>query len=315
MIGQIIKQISNQYTILTHDNKLIEAIARGKLRYIEVDGQSSFYQSVSSKTKKEVKHQQISPKVGDIVTYTFVSDHYVIQDIHPRKTDLYRPDIANVDQLFLVFSATSPEFSFVLLDKFLTVLSRYHLDIIIILTKTDKIDDKAVKDLTTKLDYYKHMGYEYLRLNAKTLEDKDVLLKMLTDHVSVIAGQTGVGKSTLLNGLIPNLNLATQEISKALGRGKHTTRHTELYPLNGGLIADTPGFSKLSFEHFDIEDLIVAFKDFNLYKSTCKFQSCAHIHEPSCGVKGALDNGEIMQSRYDNYVAFYNEIKSIKRKY
>lgn len=315
MIGQIIKQISNQYTILTHDNKLIEAIARGKLRYIEVDGQSSFYQSVSSKTKKEMKHQQISPKVGDIVTYTFVSDHYVIQDIQPRKTDLYRPDIANVDQLFLVFSATSPEFSFVLLDKFLTVLSSYELNIVIILTKTDKVNDKDIQALTSRLDYYKHMGYEYLRLNAKTLEDKDVLLKMLTNHVSVIAGQTGVGKSTLLNGLIPNLNLATQEISKALGRGKHTTRHTELYPLNGGLIADTPGFSKLSFEQFDIEALNVAFKDFNQYKPSCKFQSCAHIHEPSCGVKEALDKGLIMQSRYDNYVSFYNEIKSVKRKY
>lgn len=315
MIGQIIKQISNQYTILTEDQERIDAIARGKLRHIEVDGTSSFYQSISSKTKKETQHQQLSPKVGDIVTYSFVSDHYLIEEIHPRKTDLYRPDIANVDQLFLVFSAIQPEFSFVLLDKFLTVLHTYDLQIQIVLTKTDLIDQNMQDELKKQLDYYQKIGYAYLTLNAKTLEDKDKLLVLLKDHVSVISGQTGVGKSTLLNGLIPDLNLATQEISKALGRGKHTTRHTELYPLNGGLIADTPGFSKLSFEQLPLDKLASCFKEFDLFSNHCKFQSCSHIHEPQCSVKDAVENGQILKTRYDNYLSFYEEIKSMKKKY
>ena len=315
MTGQIIKQISNQYTILTEDQKRIDAIARGKLRHMEVDGKSSFYQSISSKTKKETQHQQLSPKVGDIVTYSFVSDHYLIEEIHPRKTDLYRPDIANVDQLFLVFSAIEPEFSYVLLDKFLTVLHTYDLEIQIVLTKTDLIDQKMKDVFKKQLDYYQNIGYPYLTLNAKTLEDKNKLLTLLKDHVSVISGQTGVGKSTLLNGLIPDLNLATQEISKALGRGKHTTRHTELYPLNGGLIADTPGFSKLSFEQLPLETLPACFKEFSFYSESCKFQTCSHIHEPQCAVKKAVENGQILATRYENYVSFYEEIKTTKKKY
>lgn len=315
MIGQIIKQISNQYTVLTQNNVRIDAIARGKLRHMEVHGESSFYQTVSSKTKKDTQHQQISPKVGDIITYEYMSDHYVITEIHPRKTDLYRPDIANVDQLFLVFSATEPEFSFILLDKFLTVLHAYDLTVQIVLTKTDLIDQKSLSTIKKQLDYYNQIGYPYLTLNVKTLEDKDQLLNLLKDHVSVIAGQTGVGKSTLLNGLIPNLNLATQEISKALGRGKHTTRHTELYPLNGGLIADTPGFSKLSFEQLSLEELPSYFKEFRSYSRACKYQSCMHIHEPQCGIKEAAQNGNILQSRYENYVSFYEEIKATKKKY
>lgn len=315
MTGQIIKQISNQYTILTDANERIEAIARGKLRHMALDGSSSFYQSVSSKTKKETQYQQISPKVGDIVTYHQLSEQYVIDKIHPRSTDLYRPDIANVDQLFLVFSATEPDFSDVLLDKFLTVLHSYNLKIYIILTKTDIIDDDLKQLLTTKLSYYKKIGYPYLTLNAKTLEDKDQLIPLLKDHVSVISGQTGVGKSTLLNGLIPELNLKTQGISKALGRGKHTTRHTELYPLNGGLVADTPGFSKLSFEHIPLETLPTCFNEFKEFAHACKFQTCSHTHEPVCAVKEAVLNGHIIQSRYDHYVSFYEEIKAMKKKY
>jgi ribosome biogenesis GTPase len=315
MIGRIIKQISNQYTILTHEHKRIDAIARGKLRHMEVDGASSFYQTVSSKTKKDTQHQQISPKVGDIITYEHTSDHNVITEIHPRLTDLYRPDIANVDQLFLVFSATEPEFSFILLDKFLTVLHMYDLTVHIVLTKTDLIDQKSLVSLKKQLKYYEHIGYPYLTLNIETLEDKKQILFLLKNHVSVVAGQTGVGKSTLLNGLIPQLNLATQEISKALGRGKHTTRHTELYPLNGGLIADTPGFSKLSFEQLSLEDLKTNFKEFRTYSMSCKYQSCMHLHEPLCGVKEAVQNGNILKSRYENYVSFYEEIKSTKKKY
>ena len=315
MTGQIIKQISNQYTILTETNERIDAIARGKLRHMALDGSSSFYQSVSSKTKKESQYQQISPKVGDIVTYLQVSEQYVIDEIYPRSTDLYRPDIANVDQLFLVFSATEPDFSDVLLDKFLTVLHAYDLKIYIIITKTDLISDELKQSLTSKLTYYNTIGFPYLTLNAKTLEDKDKLIPLFKDHVSVISGQTGVGKSTLLNGLIPELNLKTQGISKALGRGKHTTRHTELYPLNGGLVADTPGFSKLSFEHIPLDTLSTCFNEFKDFVHGCKFQTCSHIHEPMCAVKEAVLHGHILQSRYDHYVSFYEEIKAMKKKY
>lgn len=313
MTGTIIKQISNLYTVLTDDGKLLEVRAKGKLRYMQVDGNSPFYKTVSSKTKKELKRMQIEPKVGDRVLLNTSDDTILIDDIEPRKNDLYRPDVSNVDQMLLVFSGIKPDFNEPLLDKFLVILEMYGIQTHIILTKTDLMDEALLKSVHQTLEYYASIGYPFIAVNPKTKEGLDVIKALLKDKISVVSGQTGVGKSTLLNRLIPTLSLQTQEISDALGRGKHTTRHTELFPLAGGLIADTPGFSKLSFEHIEDTELRHYFKEFQSY--SCKFSSCLHIHEPSCGIKEAVSNGDILQSRYNSYLSFYETIKGQKKTY
>lgn len=313
MTGTIIKQISNLYTILTDELNVIEARAKGKLRYMQVDGNSPFYKSVSSKTKKDLKRMQIEPKVGDRVKLNTSDDTVLIDEILPRKNDLYRPDISNVDHMLLVFSGTRPAFNATLLDKFLVLSEMYGIATSIVLTKTDLMDELDIKEVHDILTYYDHIGYPSVNVNPKTKEGLDHIKRLLKDNITVVAGQTGVGKSTLLNRLIPTLSLKTQDISMALGRGKHTTRHTELFSLEGGLIADTPGFSKLSFENIQDTELRHYFKEFNEY--SCKFNSCLHIHEPSCGVKKAVEDGHLLESRYQNYVSFYQQIREQKKTY
>ena len=313
MTGIIIKQISNLYTVLTDDGDILEVRAKGKLRYMQVDGKSPFYKTVSSKTKKDIKRMQIEPKVGDRVDLNMQDDTILIDDIHSRKNDLFRPDVSNVDHMLLVFSGTRPDFNETLLDKFLVLLEMYGIMTHIVLTKTDLMEKTLLDDVKKTLSYYESIGYPYVAVNLKSEEGLDAIKALLKNKITVVAGQTGVGKSTLLNRLIPNLSLETQDISEALGRGKHTTRHTELFSLAGGLIADTPGFSKLSFEQMVETDLKQYFKEFASYD--CKFSSCLHIHEPSCGVKEAVLNGDILKSRYDSYVSFYETIKGQKKTY
>ncbi len=313
MTGTIIKQISNLYTVLTDEETVLEVRAKGKLRYMQVDGNSPFYKSVSSKTKKDMKRMQIEPKVGDRVDLNMRDDTILIDNIHTRKNDLYRPDVSNVDQMLLVFSGIRPDFNEALLDKFLVILEMYRIDTRIVLTKTDLMGKTLLEEVLKTLSYYASIGYPYVAVNPKTKEGLETIKELLKDKITVVAGQTGVGKSTLLNRLIPHLALETQDISEALGRGKHTTRHTELFSLAGGLIADTPGFSKLSFEHIAETDLKHYFKEFVTY--TCKFSSCLHIHEPSCGVKEAVLKGHILRSRYESYVSFYEAIKGQKKTY
>lgn len=311
--GKIVKQISNHYDVLLEDGEVITARAKGKLRHMKLDQDSPFYKSVSSRSKKETVHMQINPKVGDHVVLYKDQEIYVMDEILPRKNDLFRPDIANIDQVLLVFSATMPDFNVKLLNKFLTILSFYHVDIYIILTKTDLLTIDEKKPIKEILNYYDSIGYPHIEINVKDLSDVSKIDDLMDSKVTVVSGQTGVGKSTLLNHLMPHLNIQTQEISLALGRGKHTTRHTELYPYKGGLIADTPGFSKLSFELIKKETLKEGFNEFSQY--TCKFSSCDHIKEPFCGVKEAVKQGLILQSRYEDYLSFYQEIEEIKIKY
>lgn len=313
LTGKIVKQISNQYDVLLSTGDIVTCRAKGKLRHMKVDQHSTFYKSVSQRTKKETIHIQISPKVGDHVEVIKEDIVYVIDAIMPRKNDLFRPDMANIDQVLLVFSSTMPDFNVKLLNKFITILHMYHVDIYIILTKTDLLTEKEITPIYDILSYYEKIGYPYIEVNMKSLEGLTKIDQLMQDKVTVVAGQTGVGKSTLLNHLMPHLKLQTQEISLALGRGKHTTRHTELYPYQGGLIADTPGFSKLSFESIKKDQLKNTFVEFEDY--TCKFSTCEHLKEPSCGVKKAVEEGLILTSRYDDYLSFYREIEDIKIKY
>lgn len=312
--GQIVKLIGGLYELLDLETKTtIQAKPSGILRYQKLDESSSFNKSVTKKTKLEVKTIQVSPKVGDIVLYDDSDINHLIRKIEPRKNELSRPDVANVDQVLILNAAINPNFSFNLLDQFLILIEKANIKPIIIVSKIDLIDPKELQVIQKDLTYYQEIGYEVYYVNSKQKIGFDVLEDIFKDKISVLAGQTGAGKSTFLNALMPDLGIKTQEISKALGRGKHTTRHTELYAYAGGMIADTPGFSKLELDLFDASLLKNYFIEFESYSNNCKFgNKCVHIHEPGCAVK---DNLKILKSRYENYIKYYEEIKNKKEVY
>lgn len=312
--GLIKKQISNQYVVIDLETKIeYKALASGKLRYVRVDEKSSFNVSYGRKTKREQQTLQISPKVGDIVDVIINNEQPFIDNIHPRKNDLYRPDVSNVDQVLLVFSATRPEFSFNLLDKFLVILNEKDLKIILLVTKIDLVDNDELDDLKAKLKYYEeHVETDIYYVNSKQRVGFDYLENIFENKITVLAGQTGVGKSTLLNNLIPEVEIKTQEISEALGRGKHTTRHSELYDFNNGFICDTPGFSRLDLNVYEKEDLKMYYPDFVELSYDCRFNTCNHVQEPGCKVKEMVNDGLVPQERYNNYLLFYEEVTSKK---
>jgi len=312
----ITKLIGGLYTFKDLEtNEIFEGYARGKFRKMRVEKTSSFNKNATKKTKKDVKDIILSPKVGDIILYEFQSNQYMITEILERTNELSRPDVANVDQVLLVFSAIRPDFSFTLLDKFLVILESNNLKPIIVVSKIDLIDGATLNCLKTNLKFYEKY-YDIHYVNSKARIGFDVLETIFKDKITVLAGQTGVGKSTLMNALIPELALKTQEISDALGRGKHTTRHSEIYAFGGGYIADTPGFSKIDFEFHDYSLIKNYFVDFTEVEVECKFGSkCLHLSEPGCAVKSYLSEGKILKSRYESYQSFVTEIKERKEKY
>lgn len=312
--GRIIKSIGGWYTIRDLEtNEHFESKASGKLRYVRLDEDSSFNKQTTMRTKRDIKTIQISPKVGDIVYYDNTDDNYPITEIKPRRNELDRPDVSNVDQILLFFSTVRPDFSFNLLDQFLVLIEKAQIKPIIIISKIDLIEAKELNELKTLLHYYETIGYELYYVNSKQKVGFDILENVFKDKVTVVAGQTGVGKSTFINALMPSLELKTQETSNALGRGKHTTRHNQLFEYKEGLVADTPGFSKLDFNIFDKRELKNYFIEFDNYKSDCKFgNDCNHVNEPHCNVK---NNPSILKSRIENYHKFYEEIDNQKERY
>lgn len=311
----ITKLIAGQYTIKDVKTKeSMPAVARGKLRAVRLDEDSAFQKQLTKRTKLDIRIAQVRPKVGDYIYYETIDDKHMISEIIPRNNELNRPDVANIDQVLLLFSAVKPDFNFNLLDKFIVILEQEKLNIVIVISKIDLISEEELSTLKEQLTYYETL-YPVYYVNSKQKIGFDVLEHIFKDKLTVLAGQTGVGKSTLMNSLIPELNLKTQEISESLGRGKHTTRHSELYEFNQGYIADTPGFSKLDLKFFYPEDIRHYYKDFTNYANECKFSTCVHINEPHCAVKKAVKNGLIPQERYDNYLSFYEEIKNQKDKY
>jgi ribosome biogenesis GTPase len=273
------------------------------------------------------RKKEIVPLVGDLVTYVLVGNEQgSVTGIHPRTSELIRPPVSNVDQAVLVFSLEEPEFNPLLLDKFLVHTEKAGLDSIICLTKKDLFlkkghssnhDSSSLELAVERIkSTYETIGYPVFVTSMNEPEGIDHVNEQLAGKISVFAGQSGVGKSSLLNVIMPHLQLATAAISKKLGRGKHTTRHVELIPLaNGGLVADTPGFSQLDFSGVDAAHLGGYFKEFRPLSQDCKFRGCCHVREPGCGVKRAIEAGAISQSRYEHYVAFLEEIKDQKPKY
>ena len=242
------------------------------------------------------------------------TDGYILEVLE-RKNELVRPPIANVDQAILVFSAIKPDFSPLLLDRFLVLVESNDIKPIICISKTDLISDKVFQEIQEYANIYREVGYHVLLTSTKEREGLDQLLPLLDNQISVFAGQSGVGKSSLLNTLRPDLELKTDEISTSLGRGKHTTRHVELIEVGSGLVADTPGFSSLEFLTIELDELSYCFPEIYDAGANCKFRGCTHISEPKCAVRQGIEEGNIAQFRYDHYVSFFEEIKDRKPRY
>lgn len=259
------------------------------------------------------RKQKITPLVGDFVT--FDEQEAYITAIAERTNELVRPPISNITQAILVSAAKAPDFSSLLLDRFLVLIEAKHIKPIIVISKMDKATETELIHLEDIKQQYMKIGYQVSLFSAKSEKDTQALLPYFAGQVSVIAGQSGVGKTSLLNSLEPSLLLKTADISKSLGRGKHTTRHVELLEIAGGLIADTPGFSMLDFGDISSEELADSFPEFREYRSGCKFRGCLHHKEPKCAVKEALAAGEIADFRYEHYISFLEEIQLRKPRY
>jgi len=259
------------------------------------------------------RKRKISPLVGDFVEFesSNQTDGYVL-DILPRRNMLVRPNVSNVDQGIIIMSVVEPNFSENLLDRFLVTLENEGISAVIYLTKLDLLNNEGKDKFQQIKRDYQAIGYPVILADDNSLEQ---LIALFPNHLSVFMGQSGAGKSTLLNAISPELSLATDEISESLGRGKHTTRHVELHPINNGLVADTPGFSSIDFLTIEPVDLPKMFPEFVAQSPNCKFRECRHLHEPSCAVKEALEKGQILQSRYDNYLQFLEEVENRKPVY
>ena len=290
--GRIIKGIGGFYYIET-EKGLYECRARGIFR-----------------------KNKITPLVGDFVKISVVDEDNkkgVVEEIQERKTELVRPPIANVNKALIVFAVKNPTPHLSLLDRFIVLAERENLEIVIILTKIDLDDDNTFEKIK---NIYEPCGYKVIGVSNLENKNIDKVKEELKNNTVVFAGPSGVGKSSLLNQIDSNFQLKTGDVSDKIKRGKHTTRHAELFELKfGGMVADTPGFSSLTLddiEGIDLKDYFIEFEDYD----DCKFGSrCIHQNEPNCAVKEAVENGEIPKERYESYIQLLNEIRQGKRRY
>lgn len=279
--------------------------------------------TVQCRARGIFKKRGESPLVGDYVRYSLTENgEGTVDEILPRSSELIRPPVANIDLAVLVFSVTEPALSLNLLDKFLAHIEHAEIEAVLCLSKGDLTSGEegpeAEEALATVQRIYPSIGYETILTSSLEGEGLDALRAQLRGRTAVFCGQSGVGKSSLLNALVPGLSLETNAISNRLGRGKHTTRHCELIAIEdggGGYVADTPGFSQLDFQELGIEELGFCFREFRELAPDCKFRGCTHVHEPGCAVLEALEAGRVERSRHDNYVQFLAEMKEKKRRY
>lgn len=287
MKGKIIKGIGGFYYIKT-EKGIIECKARGKFRY------------------KDMK-----PMVGDNVTITIDKGKGVIEEIETRSSYLIRPTVANVTLAFVVFAAKNPDINFDLLYRFLVLCECNNIKAVVCLNKIDLINVEEREVLKNKIN---DIGYEVLFINAKEGIGVVDLKEKIKDNITVLCGPSGAGKSTLINTLTEKEHMLTGVVSNKIGRGKHTTRHSELIEVEGGYIVDTPGFSTLEVSFIDKDKLKYAFPDFEELNQSCKFRGCMHYKEPNCAVKKAVSEGKINKSRYEFYIRTLEEILN-ERKY
>jgi ribosome biogenesis GTPase len=271
---------------------------------------------VQCRARGVFKKKGITPLVGDRCRFEREeTGEGTVTEILPRTTELIRPPVANADTAVLVFSIVNPELNLLLLDKFLVHTEHAGLDNVIVLSKADLAGD-ALEDAQAAARLYAGIGYTVLFTSAVTAEGIDRLTERLAGRFAVVAGQSGVGKSSLLNAMLPGIRLATGEVSTRLGRGRHTTRHVELIPLpNGAIIADTPGFSQLDFAGIEPEALSACFVEFAPYAEACRYRGCTHRREPGCAVREAVEEGKLAASRYEHYGIFFDELREKKRRY
>lgn len=285
--GQIIKALAGFYYVKSQ-GQVYQCRARGKFR-----------------------KDFLKPLVGDYCEFSIENQNegYILS-LLPRKNSLIRPPICNVDQALLVFSAKEPDMNLLLLDRFLILIEHLQIQPIICISKMDLVDSSLIYH---QMKPYEDAGYQVLYVSSKQEQGIEAVKNIFKDKVTVVTGQSGVGKSSLLNALDIHLQIDTNEISKALGRGKHTTRHVELIEMYGGYVADTPGFSSLEL-NIEPVDLAISYHDFHEFSKQCKFRGCLHESEPHCAVKNAVEQGKISSQRYEHYLMFLKESKLLKEK-
>ena len=267
------------------------------------------------KAKGIFRKEKQKPLVGDNVEIEVLDEETMTGNITallPRKNELIRPAVANVDPALVVFAVTRPSPHFNLLDRFLVMMERQDIPVVLCFNKEDIAEDEQVEKLRS---VYEGCGYPCVFTSALEERNIEKIKELLKGKTTVIAGPSGVGKSSLINILNPDAKMETGDISSKIERGKHTTRHSELFTIaQDSYIMDTPGFSSLYVNDFEKEELKYYFPEFDPYEGTCRFLGCDHVHEPDCAVKAAVEAGEIHEIRYKDYLEMYEELKS-KRRY